>query len=335
MTDVSLSRGWLPVLLLAALAQAQDLEEIAGVMAERERVTYPFAVSYWVEVQSEQEGQPGARYPARAAWSVDRLLWRGAVAGEEHCWARIGNTWWFVERDPRDRLWHGEIAATPEFTWRLVPVDFGLEHASQPLSKFLLRPSARIRGRERVGDFDCIVVVMDWVHSETEHIQHPLALWLAVEHDFYPVQVVRYTAEAYPDTRDEDRLTIDGKVYKPATWRVVDELTTVGRACFPVRGRQLARSRFERGMRMTLDLATLRVGREVEDDAFALPGWMYVVDRRSSAPYFFTPVGRIPLSLLAISIYVVVALAVVLEARRRWRRRRRRRKAEGTVWDDA
>ena len=337
------------ILWLGALAEAQDLEEIARVMAEREQATYPFAVSYWLQVQSEDPiGEPPLVLQAKVARRTDRTLWRGDVAGpdpdefddrilirEEHCWARDGNTWWFVKRDPEAWWipWHGEIAPSLEFSWRLLPVDFGLELASQRLSTFLHRPSARIRGREGVGNFDCVVVLVDWVHTESPRIQHPLALWLAVRHDYYPVQLVRYALEAYPDTRNEDRMTIDGVVYKPASWRVVDELTTVGRARFPVRARQLSRSRFEDTMEIKVDRATLRIGSEVTEDDFALPAWMYVVDRRSGTPYIVTPVGPIPLSGIAIGIYVVVALAVALEARRRWRRRRKR-KAEGTVWDD-
>jgi len=329
------------ILWLAALAEAQDLEEIARVMAEREEATYPFAVSYWIQVQSEDRNGEPDLLQAKVAQRTDRTLWRGQVADdstlnrEEHCWAQLDGTWWFVKRDPEAWWvpWRGQIGASPNFTWRLVPVDFGLEHASQPLSTFLHRPSARIRGRESVVDFDCVVVVVDWVHTESPHIQHPLGLWLAVRHDYYPVQVVRYALEAHPDPRDEDPVTIDGVVYKPGSWRVVDELATVGRARFPVRARQLSRSRFERALQMNVDQATLRIGSEVTEDDFALPDWMYVVDSRSGTPYFVTPVGPIPLSFLALSLYGVVALAVALEARRRWRRRRKG-KAEGTVWDE-
>jgi len=341
---MSLSR-WLilplATLWLAAPAGAQDLEEIARVMAEREQASFPFAVSYRVQVQSgDRNGEPDL-LPAKVAHRIDRMLWRGEFVDghtpirEEHCWARDGTTWSFIRHDPEVWWlpWRGEIAAPPKFTWRVLPADFGLELASQRMSAFLHRPSARIRGRESVEDFDCVVVLVDWVDSASSRIQHPLALWLAVEHDYYPVQVVRYVREAYPDIRNEDRITVDGLVYKPDSWRVVDELTTVGRARFPVRARQLSRSRFQDAMQIKVDRATLRLGSEVTEDDFDLPGWMYVVDRRSGTPYFVTPLGPIPLSGIAIGIYVIVALAVALEARRRWKRRRRR-KAEATVWDD-
>jgi hypothetical protein len=329
----------LATLWLAAPAGAQDLEEIARVMAEREQATYPFAVSYRVQVRSGgREAEPGM-FPAWVAHRTDRMLWKGGVDDDgvrkEHCWARDGTTWSFVRHDPEVWWlpWRGEIGASPKFTWRLLPSDFGLELASQRMSSFLRRPSARIRGRESVEDFDCVVVLVDWVDPTAPRIQHPLALWLAVGHDYYPVQVVRYVREAYPDIRNEDRITVDGLVYKPDTWRVVDELTTVGRARFPVRGRQLSRSRFQDAMQIDVDRATLRLGSAVTEDDFDLPGWMYVVDRRSGTPYFVTPLGPIPLSGIAVGIYVIVALAVALEARRRWKRRRRQ-KADATVWDD-
>ncbi len=335
---MSFARGLilpLAILSLAAIARAQDLEEIARVMAERERATFPFAVSYRVQVEHRGETEV---FPATVAHRADRMLWEGAfddgLVREEHCWARDGTTWWFVKHDPEVwwQLWHGEIAAPTSFTWRLLPADCGLELASQPVSAFLRRPSARLGGRERVGDFDCVFVVVDWVHTDVPRIQHPLGLWLAVEHDYYPVQLVRYVREAYPDIDDEDPITVDGLVYKPEVWRIVDELTVVGRARFPVRARQLSRSRFQDALQMWVDRATLRLGSDVTEDDFDLPGWMYVVDRRDGVPYLFTPVAPIPLSGIAIGVYVVVALAVALEARRRWKRRRRR-KAEATVWD--
>jgi hypothetical protein len=331
----------LAILWLAAPAGAQDLEEIANVMAEREQATFPFAVSYWVQVRApsaDRNGEPDM-FPARVAHRSDRMLWRGpfddGYVREEHCWARHGTIWWFIRNDPEAwwKPWHGEIAAPPKFTWRLVPADFGLELASQRMSTFLARPSARLRGRENVADFACVVVVVDWVDSAASRIQHPLVLWLAVEHDYYPVQLVRYVREAYPDTRNEDRLTVDDAVYKPNVWRVVDELAVVDGARFPVRARQLSRSRFDEAMQMNVDRATLSFGDEVTDDDFDLPGWMYVTDRSSGIQYLFTPLAPIPLSGIAIGIYVLVAMAVALEARRRWKRRRQR-KREGTVWDE-
>ncbi|MHC4819816.1 MAG: hypothetical protein ACYTF8_17355, partial [Planctomycetota bacterium] len=190
---MSLSR-WLilplATLWLAALAEAQDLEEIARVMAEREQATFPFAASYRVQVQSrDRNGEPDL-LSAKVAHRVDRMLWRGfTLDREEHCWARDGTTWSFVKHDPEVWWvpWRGEIAAPPGFTWRLLPADFGLELASQRMSSFLRRPSARLRGREDVADFACGVVVVDWVDSASSRIQHPLVLWLAVEHDYYPV----------------------------------------------------------------------------------------------------------------------------------------------------
>jgi hypothetical protein len=339
----------LAFLWLESPVEAQDLEEIARVMAEREDATYPFAVSYWVQVEPGGLEAEVDLLEARTAQRVDRMLWRGAaqpsdpwafedeepVVREEHCWARDGTTWWFVKRDPETwwMPWHGEIAAPVKFTWRVLPSDFGLEFASQRLSTFLHRPSARIRGRGNVARFECVVVLLDWMHPKPSRIQHPLGLWLAVEHDYYPVQIVRYTREADPHVRNENLATIDGKVYKPGTWRVVDELTVVGRARFPVRARQLSLWRFDDALRMNVDRATLRLGSDVTEDDFDLPSWMYVVDRRSGVPYFVTPLGPIPLSGIAIAIYVIFALAIALEARRRWKKRRRR-KAEPTVWDE-
>ena len=77
-------------------------------------------------------------------------------------------------------------------------------------------------------------------------IQHPLGLWLARKHAYYPVQVIHYALAGDPELIEERAIELSGRRYLPHDWYVVDRLMPVEGALLPGLGRKLPRRRRQR-----------------------------------------------------------------------------------------
>jgi hypothetical protein len=318
------------LLLAAAVAAAQEtpseLSEVVRAVRERESATYPFKSDYTVLQRGTGEGSFQAcfatRHPLRIWRATDRF------------WLRHGDSYLHAGREPERWVleWRGTIGRGAPPALEPLPVDFGLEYATERISALLRRPSARILRRERIGEFDCLAVLLDWLQENSESIQHPLGLWLAREHAYFPVQVIHYALAGDPELLEDGAIELSGRRFLPHDWYVVDRLMAVEGALLPGLGRKLPRRRRQELLEFRCNFA--EVGDRVVEADFDTPGFMYVLDERRGRHVWITPLVDVPLSTMWFIIYFAWGLAVLVAAHR-WRRRRKLRRVESveSVWD--
>lgn len=300
----------LALLLLAVPAVAQDVADLAARAAAREEATYPFAVRYRV-------GDTIADYASRGS----ERTWRA----DGEIWMRFDRFWLHARYEPDASYtkWRGTMDRSIHW-YPVVPTpdQLGLEYDLELCSSYLRHESAHVLRTERVGDLDCVVVLLDWLDEHGTEILHPMALWLATEREAYPVQLVVYGRDPDPDADNPDRLRLPDGTFAPRVRCVVTELFQAGDTWFPARGTVETDGETAE---LVIDPATLRLGRDVTDDDFDPPSYMWIEDHARGGKRWFTPLGSIPFSFLWILWYFANVVAVLWLIRFLARRARARR----------
>jgi hypothetical protein len=243
------------VLVLGASGAGEELpapDVIAAVMRGREAATYPVAIRYSAEHRWGQRVSWLLSYAGECVWERDRRLHRDqhyTGSGKADPYDRTTlfkrdtidlrdqkHVLSLVRRpDSSDDTWGGSIAPINATRARLSPGDFGLRFAARDASNFLEVPSARVVGRERVGEFSCVTVLFDRFDKTSSSIRNPALFALSESHGYFPVRFVAYNRTS-DDSRypSDDALELDGRQHPVIEERVVHELARAGGGWIPV-----------------------------------------------------------------------------------------------------
>jgi len=313
-------------------------------MARREAATLPFVADYRIVETVDGNTDWAGTYHATFCARGNRRVWRGVthqlksaaadrfrrglfVTRKEARWRnRRGFVHAWEDPDRSFGKWRGIVTDENPALDLDLPLDFGLEYATWPMSRYVRHASARVLREERVGPWDCVVVVVDWLDGGAATIDSPLMLWLAPGEGYFPVRTVAYSPSGHPDLVREEAFELEGRSFTPNRWYEVEELERRGEARVVRTGRRLPCGNME-ALR-AFHLEALRLGRNVSSSDVTPPAFVYLRHERTRVRYWTTPLGWMPLTWFWIAIYLVM---LYLTSRGVWwcaRRLRRWRSAD-------
>jgi len=259
----------LVLLLLAASAVAQEpnLDEIVATMRAREAASYPFFMRYriddkrrqgrfWVQchegwilrdhdwiVRRAETWQLRDRFSQQttdeaAHIKIDRIDVALPDQSAFRLTRPVGGT---------DTGWRGQTRfrkAIAEDGWSR-PSEFGLRWNDQDVSAVLEGWTTRVLGQEPVDGRPCVKVMVDLLTPNGEEPRGapiPVVFWLSKDHGYYPLRFAMFSRVKKTVTfvgGEGPDLTVDGHRFEINVERITEELTKVGDAWLPVRGREL------------------------------------------------------------------------------------------------
>jgi hypothetical protein len=236
-------RSVVVLLACAGLVCGQDLAAVEDAIERRMAATIPFYLE-WTE-QVLDGDVVGSEVRGRLAYGKQRSAVHKVedVTGKPWHWCQVWDGTHSVELYGDGGDWSGSRRADPIGAGPFGVLLFGLDPGS-----FSNLGRSRFVGREQLGEFRCEV----WEREELPHNQ-PVRRWLAIDHGYFPVQVIHYG-------REEQARSI---------FRA-EKLARRGDAWFPVRIRNPDPDREGVATLIAVDPATLRTELTAAD--FELPG---------------------------------------------------------------